>query len=69
LEFAKAQSNVILSKKTGGKKKMRLTGIAKLDDANQAGGKRAEECTLILTEVQLISIIVHINPLIKGRFC
>ena len=29
----------------------RLTGIKKLDDANDAGrGKKAKECTLILTE-------------------
>jgi len=39
-----------LIKKTDGKKKNRLYGIPKLDDANEAGGKRSEECTLILTE-------------------
>ena len=37
-------------KKTDGKKKNRLYGIPKLDDANEAGGKRSAECTLILTE-------------------
>ena len=37
-------------KKTDGKKKNRLYGIPKLDDANEAGGKRSSECTLILTE-------------------
>lgn len=37
-------------KKTDGKKKNRLYGIPKLDDANEAGGKRSDECTLILTE-------------------
>ena len=37
-------------KKTDGKKKSRLYGIPKLDDANEAGGKRSSECTLILTE-------------------
>jgi DNA topoisomerase-2 len=36
--------------KTSGRKKTRLTGIAKLDDANNAGGKKATQCTLILTE-------------------
>jgi len=37
-------------KKVSGKKTSKLTGIAKLDDANQAGGRKAADCTLILTE-------------------
>ncbi|GAB4828068.1 DNA topoisomerase 2 [Ancistrocladus abbreviatus] len=37
-------------KKTDGTKRQRLTGIAKLDDANEAGGRNSEKCTLILTE-------------------
>ena len=37
-------------KKTDGKKKSRIYGIPKLDDANEAGGKKSEDCTLILTE-------------------
>ncbi|GAB4832574.1 DNA topoisomerase 2 [Ancistrocladus abbreviatus] len=37
-------------KKTDGTKRQRLTGIAKLDDANEAGGRHSEKCTLILTE-------------------
>jgi len=37
-------------KKTDGKKKNRLYGIPKLDDANDAGGKKSSDCTLILTE-------------------
>lgn len=36
--------------KTDGTKKKRLTGIAKLDDANKAGTKDSIKCTLILTE-------------------
>jgi len=36
--------------KVGGVKKIRLTGIKKLDDANNAGKKDASKCTLILTE-------------------
>ena len=39
-----------LLKKTDGKKKVRLLGIPKLDDANEAGGKLSQKCTLILTE-------------------
>ena len=34
----------------GGKKKQRITGIAKLDDANEAGGKNGHRCTLLITE-------------------
>lgn len=34
----------------GGKKKQKLFGIAKLEDANLAGTRHAEECTIILTE-------------------
>ena len=37
-------------KKNDGKKKSRLSGIPKLDDANDAGGRNAQHCTLILTE-------------------
>ncbi len=36
--------------KTGGTKRSRLTGIPKLEDANDAGGRLAHTCTLILTE-------------------
>lgn len=39
-----------LLKKTDGKKKLKLLGIPKLDDANEAGGKHSPKCTLILTE-------------------
>lgn len=37
-------------KKTDGAKRQRITGITKLDDANDAGGRNSQECTLILTE-------------------
>jgi DNA topoisomerase II len=36
--------------KTDGKKKGRLTGIPKLEDANEAGTKNGHKCSLILTE-------------------
>lgn len=36
--------------KASGRKRSRLTGIAKLEDANHAGGRYAHTCTLILTE-------------------
>ena len=63
LNFAKLQHNIILQKQSGGKRKQRLSGIPKLDDANDAGcdvrfcfspfglgGKNSDKCTLILTE-------------------
>lgn len=36
--------------KTGGGKKKKITGVAKLVDANLAGSARGDKCTLILTE-------------------
>ena len=38
------------AKKTDGKKKSSIRGIAKLDDANWAGTHKSNECVLILTE-------------------
>uniref|UniRef100_A0ACD5YXT2 Uncharacterized protein n=1 Tax=Avena sativa TaxID=4498 RepID=A0ACD5YXT2_AVESA len=37
-------------KKTDGSKRTSLLGIPKLEDANDAGGKESDKCTLILTE-------------------
>lgn len=37
-------------KKGDGAKRARLTGIPKLDDANDAGTRNSHQCTLILTE-------------------
>jgi DNA topoisomerase-2 len=48
--FARAKSQRALEKKTGAKKKTKIGGIPKLDDSNWAGGRRSQECTLILTE-------------------
>ena len=38
------------AKKTNGQKVNRIKNIPKLDDANWAGGKKSDQCTLILTE-------------------
>ena len=49
--WAQAKSKVQLNKmKKGGPKNVKLRGIAKLDDANDAGGRNALDCTLIITE-------------------
>eukprot|EP00930_Biecheleria_cincta_P034105 TRINITY_DN23592_c0_g6_i1.p1 TRINITY_DN23592_c0_g6~~TRINITY_DN23592_c0_g6_i1.p1 ORF type:complete len:1248 (+),score=292.45 TRINITY_DN23592_c0_g6_i1:442-4185(+) len=52
LMSAMAKSNAKLGKnlKANTGKVLRLTGIPKLEDANDAGGKNSQECTLILTE-------------------
>lgn len=49
LEYAAFKQSKEL-KKTDGRQRGRLTGIPKLDDANEAGGKDGAACTLILTE-------------------
>jgi DNA topoisomerase II len=37
-------------KTTDGTKIQRIRGIVRLEDANDAGGKNSEKCTLILTD-------------------
>lgn len=49
LSWAKFKQDQLL-KKTDGAKRSRITGISKLDDANNAGTRNAQNCTLILTE-------------------
>ncbi|KZT08970.1 type II DNA topoisomerase [Laetiporus sulphureus 93-53] len=49
LNWAKFKADQQL-KKTDGARRTRLTGLPKLSDANNAGTKKASECTLILTE-------------------
>ena len=50
LNVAKAREDAKLAKQMVGKKKQKLVGIPKLEDANDAGTRRAEDCTIILTE-------------------
>eukprot|EP00931_Biecheleriopsis_adriatica_P084091 TRINITY_DN5779_c0_g2_i1.p1 TRINITY_DN5779_c0_g2~~TRINITY_DN5779_c0_g2_i1.p1 ORF type:complete len:1441 (-),score=394.52 TRINITY_DN5779_c0_g2_i1:164-4447(-) len=52
LDWAKAKQKVDLGRqlKGGTKNQLRVGGIPKLEDANDAGGKNSHECTLILTE-------------------
>eukprot|EP00586_Coscinodiscus_wailesii_P022889 CAMPEP_0172499578 /NCGR_PEP_ID=MMETSP1066-20121228/128235_1 /TAXON_ID=671091 /ORGANISM="Coscinodiscus wailesii, Strain CCMP2513" /LENGTH=1565 /DNA_ID=CAMNT_0013273369 /DNA_START=67 /DNA_END=4764 /DNA_ORIENTATION=+ len=49
LAYAKFKDTQAL-KRQGGKKKIKLTGISKLDDANHAGSAKSKDCTLIITE-------------------
>ena len=49
MQFSDFKENT-LAKKTNGVKKNKLRDIPKLDDANWAGGRKSDQCTLILTE-------------------
>jgi len=49
IQFAKFKENSKL-KNTDGKKKIKLKGIPKLEDAHKAGSKDSHKCVLILTE-------------------
>ncbi|KAJ1598558.1 hypothetical protein NDA14_003520 [Ustilago hordei] len=49
VSFARYKQDQAL-KKTDGHKRTRITNIPKLEDANNAGGRKAKDCTLILTE-------------------
>lgn len=49
VQFANFKDSTEL-RKSDGSKKLRLPGIPKLDDANEAGGRNSHKCTLILTE-------------------
>ena len=48
--WSKFKADTQLKNKQGGKKTNKLRGIAKLEDANEAGTKNSSGCTLILTE-------------------
>ena len=50
ISWAKFKASSKMSKAISGKKSIKLTGVPKLDDANQAGSRNSEKCTLILTE-------------------
>ncbi|KAJ3321673.1 DNA topoisomerase 2 [Boothiomyces sp. JEL0866] len=50
LSFAKFKQDQLMKKTDGSGKKSRISGLTKLDDANNAGTRNASQCTLILTE-------------------
>merc|ERR1719313_2240365 len=69
LDWAKAKQNVDLKRtmRSGTKNMARVTGIAKLEDANDAGGKNSEDCTLILTEGDSAKALAVAGLSIVGR--
>ncbi|KAK1306769.1 DNA topoisomerase 2 [Acorus calamus] len=54
-------------KKTDGTKRQRITGITKLEDANEAGGRNSEKCTLILTEGDSAKALAMAGISVVGR--
>lgn len=54
-------------KKTDGSKKSRISGIPKLEDANEAGGKDSSKCTLILTEGDSAKALAMAGIAVVGR--
>ncbi|XP_056631793.1 DNA topoisomerase 2 isoform X1 [Diorhabda sublineata] len=66
LSWAKFKAQNELAK-TSGRKQSRLKGIAKLEDANEAGTKNALKCTLILTEGDSAKSTVMSGLAVVGR--
>lgn len=54
-------------KAKGGTKKTKLTGIAKLDDANFAGTAKSKDCTLIITEGDSAKSLAMAGLSVVGR--
>jgi DNA topoisomerase-2 len=48
-------------------KEKKLAGLPKLDDANEAGGPRSSECTLILTEGDSAKVLAVCGLSVVGR--
>jgi len=68
LQWAKAKESIDMKKKMKtGSRSLRLLGIPKLEDANLAGGKGSEECTLILTEGDSAKALAVAGLSIVGR--
>jgi DNA topoisomerase II len=64
LGAAKAEREL---KKTDGSKKVRITGVPKLDDANWAGTARSTECTLVITEGDSAKALAVAGLSVVGR--
>merc|ERR1712138_169834 len=66
---AMAKSKIDLGKKLTAKtgRVVRLTGVPKLEDANDAGGKNSTDCTLILTEGDSAKALAVAGLSVVGR--
>lgn len=66
LSFAMFKEKQKLGKKSG-TKRVKLTGITKLDDANHAGSAKSKDCTLILTEGDSAKSLAMSGVSVVGR--
>lgn len=66
LNWVKFKAQSQLNKKSGAKTS-KLKGIPKLDDANEAGTKNSEKCTLILTEGDSAKTLAVAGLSVVGR--
>lgn len=66
LDEARQGSMAVLTK-TDGSKRSKLTGIPKLEDANKAGTKQSNRCTLILTEGDSAKALAMSGLTVVGR--
>ena len=66
IELYELKNSKVL-KKNDGKKQNRLKGLPKLEDANWAGTKKSDECTLILTEGDSAKSMAMAGMSIIGR--
>ena len=67
MSFVKFKSEAQLSKKSSSSKHIRLKGVPKLDDANDAGTKYSRDCTLIVTEGDSAKALAMAGLSIVGR--
>lgn len=67
LEWARFKSEAQLKGKCHSTKHSKLRGVAKLDDANDAGTKHSRDCTLILTEGDSAKALAVSGLSIVGR--
>jgi len=67
IQIAKAKELTKLAKTTAGQKKSKLTGIPKLEDANEAGTRNSDKCTLILTEGDSAKALAMSGLAVIGR--
>mmetsp|Transcript_3668 Transcript_3668/g.6797 ORF Transcript_3668/g.6797 Transcript_3668/m.6797 type:complete len:1519 (-) Transcript_3668:99-4655(-) len=67
LSFAKYQEDKDKKKSQGRKGGKKLTGVEKLDDANNAGTKKGKDCTLILTEGDSAKTLAVAGISVVGR--
>merc|ERR1719159_1565045 len=69
LNWAKAKERVEIAKALAGGRlaKEKVHGVPKLDDANNAGGRKSKDCTLILTEGDSAKALAVAGLSVVGR--